>query len=245
MDCNTARMLTTFFGRQGTELAPEDAADLSTHLAGCAGCASAVRYERAFDDRIARAMLDVPIPSGLKGKLLDGVSAQRGGWYRKKAYGIAGLATAACLLVGGIYAGRILTAPKLEATELIAYAEERADFPQDNIDSYLSSKGVKYNPERRFDLNQLYDIGTSKLMRDGPQVPVLYFKNIRKNVDAKVYIVRDSDFNWKKLPRDGASIPGKSLGLAVIEDARRGDVGYVVIYTGESLELFLENLSAI
>ena len=62
MDCNTARMLVTFFGRQGTELAPEDAADLNAHLAGCPACAAAVRFERAFDDRVAKAMLAVPVP---------------------------------------------------------------------------------------------------------------------------------------------------------------------------------------
>ena len=41
MDCNTARMLATFFGRRGTELAPEDAAALDTHLASCPQCAAA------------------------------------------------------------------------------------------------------------------------------------------------------------------------------------------------------------
>ena len=73
-------MLNAFFGRQGSELAPEDAADLNAHIAGCSACAAAVRFERAFDDRIGKAMLAVAIPAGLKARLLDSVSAQRGAW---------------------------------------------------------------------------------------------------------------------------------------------------------------------
>src|SRR4029453_18883839 len=107
MDCNTARMLATFFGRQGAELAPEDAAALTAHLAACPGCAAAVQAERAFDDRVAKAMMAVPVPTGLKAKILDGVTAQKAGWYRQKAFGLAGLATAACLLIAGVVGYRI------------------------------------------------------------------------------------------------------------------------------------------
>jgi anti-sigma factor RsiW len=78
VDCNTARMLITFFGRQGAELAPEDAADLNAHLAACPKCAAAVQFERAFDSRIARAMMAVPVPPDLKARLIDGISAHRG-----------------------------------------------------------------------------------------------------------------------------------------------------------------------
>src|SRR6478672_9206318 len=111
MDCNTARMLVTFFGRQGSELAPEDAAALDAHLAGCPGCAAAVQFERAFDDRVAKA------------KMLDGVTAQRASWYRQKAWGLAGLATAACLLIGGVVAWRITTAPDMTAAGTISLVE--------------------------------------------------------------------------------------------------------------------------
>ena len=96
MDCNTARMLATFFGRQGPELAPEDAAALDTHLTACPQCAAEIQFERAFDDRVGKAMLAVPIPAELKGKLLDGVYAQRGSWYRQKAYALVGMARVAC-----------------------------------------------------------------------------------------------------------------------------------------------------
>src|SRR5262245_50294935 len=120
MDCNTARMLAMFFGRQGSELAPEDAADLAAHLASCPGCAAAVQAERAFDDRVATAMMAVAVPANLKARILDGVTAQKAAWYRQKAWGLAGLVTAACLLIGGVIGYRILTAPDMTATATIA-----------------------------------------------------------------------------------------------------------------------------
>jgi hypothetical protein len=239
MDCNTARMLATFFGRQGSELAPEDAAALATHLAGCPGCTAAVQAERAFDDRVARAMLAVPVPNGLKAKLLDGITAQKAAGYRNKAWGVIGTAMAACLLVGGVIAYRISSAPDLIATELISAQGDQYQNPEGYIEEFLSAEGYRFNPQRRFDLRLFDDVAMGKLRnRD---VPVLYFKNLQKNAFARVYIVKDSVLNWKALPRDGSSIPGTfGLQLAVVPDAVRGDVAYVVIYTGESLELFME-----
>src|SRR5438067_12562390 len=100
-------MLATFFGRQGSELAPEDAAALDTHLSGCPACAEAVRFERAYDDRVAKAMLAVPVPVNLRAKLLDGIAAERGAWYRKKFYAVAGLAASVLLAIGGVAAWQL------------------------------------------------------------------------------------------------------------------------------------------
>ena len=242
MDCNTARMLATFFGRRGSELAPEDAAALDAHLAGCPGCAAAVQSERAFDDRIAQAMMAVPVPTGLKAKILDGVTAQKAAWYRQKAWGLAGLATAACLLIGGVIGYRILTAPDLIATQLISEQGDQIQAPDGYIDDFLDRRGYRFNPERRFDMRLFDDVAMGELRKR--EVPVLYFKNLQKNAFARVYIVKDSVLNWKTLPRDGSSIPGGfGLQLAVVLDTVRGDVAYVVVYTGESLELFLESPS--
>lgn len=242
MDCNTARMLVTFFGRQGSELAPEDAAALDAHLAGCPGCAAAVQSERAFDDRVAKAMLAVPVPPGLKAKLLDGVAAQRGSWYRQKALGLAGLATAACLLVGGAIGYRILTAPDLVAQRVIAGHEADIKDPRGRLDRAVARHDLRFNPERAFDMNLLAAAGQDEFQ--GRLVPFAYFVNNRKNAQATVYVVKDMVLNWKNLPRDGSSIPGTyGLQLAVVLDAVRGDVAYIVVYTGESLDLFLETRS--
>ena len=244
MDCNTARMLITFFGRQGTELAPEDAADLNAHLAGCPGCADAVRFERAFDDRVGKAMLAVPVPTNLKARLLDGVAAQRGAWYRQKFYALAGLAAAVVLAIGGVIAYRIQTAPELTAARIVDREDARAQARAAYVDQYLRDHGrPEFRPARPFDMNQLELVGMGDL--DGKEVPVLYFMNTPKNARAKVYVVRDTEFNWKNLPEDGSSQPGGQFGhqVALVRDRSNSGVAYVVVFTGAGLELFLEDRS--
>ena len=244
MDCNTARMLATFFGRRGSELAPEDAADLATHLSQCSTCTTSVQSERTFDDRIGKAMMDVPVPSNLKAKLIEAVAVSRGAWCRQKAWAIAGFATAACLLIGSVIAWRITHAPELSVAEIMAAEDAKLRNPLMRINSSLSSRGIRFEPERAFDLNLFAMPGEDDFQ--GRQVPCLHFINRRKNADAFVYVVRDTDFNWSKLPRDGSSVPSSfGLQMAVLSDTHRRDVVYIVIFTGESLELFLENRSSL
>ena len=121
-----------------------------------------------------------------------------------------------------------------------ARAQDRAQF----VDRYLRDHGrPDFRPDRPFDLNQLDLVGTAEL--DGKEVPVLYFVNGPKNARAKVYVVRDTEFNWKNLPQDGSSQPGGLFGhqVALVRDRERSDVGYVVVFTGAGLELFLEERS--
>jgi anti-sigma factor RsiW len=237
-------MLSTFFGRQGSELAPEDAAALDTHIASCPKCAELVKFERAFDDRIANAMLAVPIPAGLKGRLLDSVSAHRGAWYRQKFYALAGLAAAVVLGVVGIVAWQIGTAPELSVTAIVADADAKARDPMNElIVPVLGPRGLEFNPERRFDLNQLATAGAREF-QGRQDVPFLHFVNGAKNAQATVYVVRDRDFNWKNLPQDGSSVASVyGFQVAVLRDSRRTDVGYIVVFTGAGLELFLEERS--
>ena len=245
MDCNTARMLITFFGRQGTELAPEDSADLSSHLAACSKCAAVVQFERAFDDRVGKAMLSVPVPENLKSKLMDGIAAQRGAWYRQNFYALVGLAATVLVGIGGIVAWQIQKAPELTIGGIVAEEDARGRDRAKFVDEYLGRHGVAFRPERPFDLNQLEFVGTGDL--NGVEVPVLYLVNGPKNARAKVYVVRDTDFKWKNLPQDGASQPGGLYGhqVALVRDRERSDIGYVVVFTGAGLELFLEERSPV
>jgi len=234
--------LATFFGRPGSELAPEDAAALDAHLAACPKCAGLVKFERAFDDRVARAMLAVPVPAGLKGRLLDGVAAARGAWYREKAYAVLGLAACVLLTVGGVIAWQVGTAPVLTPERLVREADEELQNPAKRVADLLGKEGLEFAPEKPFNLNQLVTVGDKPFQ--GKRVPFLLLLNGAKNAQATVYVVRKADFDWTKLPQDGSSVPSVyGHQVALIRDARRSDVGYVVVFTGAGLELFLEDRS--
>ena len=179
MDCNTARMLATFFGRRGASW-PRRTPPLSTrHLAACPKCAAAVHAERAFDDRVAKAMLAVPVPAGLKTKLFDGVAAQKGGWYRQKAYAVVGLAASVLLAVGGVIAWQIHSAPELNWSEIVRDHDQQEQDRAGNVRRFLASEGIQFHPEQPLDLNQVESSGMGELK--GKKVPVLYLVNGAKN----------------------------------------------------------------
>jgi hypothetical protein len=237
-------MLSTFFGRQGSELAPEDAAALEVHLANCPGCASAIQFERAFDDRVAKAMLAVPIPTNLKSKLLDGIAADRGAWYRKKFYAVAGLAATILIAIGGLVAWQIGTAPELNLEGIARQADQREQDRPKDAREFLAKHGIDFQPERPIDLNLAESSGMSKFQ--GKEVPAVYLSNRSKNASATVYVVRDSDFKWKNLPQGVSSLQSVyGFQVAVLRDRQRSDVGYVVVFTGAGLEVFLDEQSAL
>jgi hypothetical protein len=242
VDCNTARLLAMFAGRSGSELAGEDAAAFGAHLTTCPKCAVVIQFERAFDDRVAQAMLAVPVPAGLKGRLLDGVAAQSGAWYREKAFAGLGLAACVLLTIGGVVAWQVSTAPVLTNEALVAQADDEVQNRARVVEDVLGPRGLGFHPERPFDLSHLESVGIGRLM--GREVPVLYFLNGAKNARAKVYVVRKADLDWTRLRQDGSSVPSVyGHQVAVIRDARRSDVAYVVVFTGAGLELFLEDRS--
>jgi hypothetical protein len=237
-------MLSTFFGRQGSELAREDAAALESHIASCPSCAGAVQFERAFDDRVAKAMLAVPIPANLKTKLLDGIAADRGAWYRKKFYAVAGLAATILIAIGGVVAWQIGTAPELTLDGIARLADQREqDRPRD-ARQFLTEHGIDFQPERPVDLRLVESTGMSEFQ--GKLVPTVYLSNRIKNASATVYVVRDSDFKWKNLPQGVSSLQSVyGFQVAVLRDRRRSDLGYVIVFTGAGLEVFLDEQSAL
>src|SRR5438132_10097906 len=101
MECSVARQLLAFRRSGGpAEFAPEDAADLARHLAGCPACAAAARRQEAFDTAVATAMKGVTVPPGLRDKLLTDALAKQGAMLRRKIYSHAAVAAAVLLAVG-------------------------------------------------------------------------------------------------------------------------------------------------
>ncbi|MSR52442.1 MAG: hypothetical protein EXS09_04030 [Gemmataceae bacterium] len=244
MDCNTTRMLATFFGRHNSELAPEDASALTAHIASCSRCAAEVQFERAFDNRVAQAMLAVPFPAGLKAKLFDGIATQHGSWYRQKAYYAVGMAASLLIAIGGVVAWQMGTAPELTLAEIVAQSDRQEQNRSGNVRKFLKERGLGFDPERQLDLNQVEFWGDGEL--SGKKVPVLNLVNNAKNARAKVYIVRTTDFDWKKLPQDGSSVASVyGFQVVVMRDTKRLDVAYIVVFTGASLEMFLEDRSSL
>ena len=104
MDCDTARDLLPF--RRPAELPAGDLAALDQHLAGCAACALVARRQAEFDGAVSAAMRAVPVPPGLRDRLLAAAFARRAAAARWKGAKVVGLA-AALLLTFGVGGGLI------------------------------------------------------------------------------------------------------------------------------------------
>jgi hypothetical protein len=109
MDCSNARLLMQFRTTNGDELAAPEREELDAHLAGCPLCRAVDHDQQRLDDHLGRAMRDVPVPAGLRQRLLAAVApaapAKRPRrWLKRASWGL-GLATAASLglLVWGWY----------------------------------------------------------------------------------------------------------------------------------------------
>src|SRR5437016_5220961 len=92
MDCNHARLLVGFTHKKA-ELDTAEAEALQAHLEQCPECELMARSERAIDEALGRAMNDVPVPEGLKERVVDKLASRQRPRFRRR------LALAASLLL--------------------------------------------------------------------------------------------------------------------------------------------------
>jgi anti-sigma factor RsiW len=97
MDCRTARLLLELSRPRAAELEASEAKALDGHLADCPDCAALAEAEGRADAALGRAMRDVPLPPGLRDRLLGRLEAQRRTWRRRRVF--RGLAAAAAVLL--------------------------------------------------------------------------------------------------------------------------------------------------
>ena len=115
MDCNHARLLLSFY-RDRTALDRSESDQLDEHLEHCPDCAPVAVAEQRFDEVLRPAMRAVPIPIGLKERLLSALPRPRPFW---KRWTFAASAAAAVLLLagGGIYLHFLLSPTPIQHVE--------------------------------------------------------------------------------------------------------------------------------
>jgi len=236
MDCMTARILAVLPGNRASELPPEDAADLDLHLQTCSKCRQSIDMERRLDVPIARAMQAVPVPPGLKSRILDQLATQRGALHRRRFFYAAAAAAAVFVAVGALtwtYQSQV----KFDFNEFVLNADRYVEDPKREVDGWLKAQGIQYQPPVAFDPRLLACHGMQTIQ--GKQVPVLYYRNAERNVEAKVYILRADDFNLSALPRNDGGSSGLNGHVEIMLDpAQPTKLAYVVVFTGDSLEPF-------
>jgi hypothetical protein len=237
MNCETANILVLFSRPLGkSDLAPEEAQALASHLSSCPACAAAAEKQRATDEAIGRAFRDVPVPAGLSEKLLREAYAKQGAALRRKIY--LTIAAGAFVVAGG-FAGYLVhwaTRPHLDTNQLLDQLQYDLENPEAATLAWLKSEGLPQQLPEAFDFRLLTSKGRTELQ--GARVPCLTFQAWRQGEPrpdtAKVFILSREQFKLYSL-QEGQNSFGT---LRVVPDDGRG-WAFVFVHTA-NLELFLK-----
>jgi hypothetical protein len=255
MDCRTARLLLDFARPRPAELPADEAAALEGHLTGCPECEAAARAERQLDDHLGRAVRAVHVPEGLRGRLLDRLAADRRAWRRRWVKrGAGALALAASVVLGvGLWWHWHDARPPLSTQDFSEYTLGLSNTSPEKVEDWFKRNyGLTVVAPREFDQRTLnyellvhYDLGFCH----DRQVPVFLFAQIDKDAAEgkdrmrflRVCVVSARQFN--NLQALAAAAPENSQGctVEVRHDPNNPDVFYVLVYTSDSLRLFLSN----
>ena len=230
MHCRDAQFYLRLRRHAGDELGADVATELGRHLATCPACGAEGAGAAAFDRAVANTLRAVPVPTGLRDKLLAQASALRGAAIRHKAYRVAALA--ASLLVGvglalGIFAGR----PKLSGDSIVQINDDRSQQPSAVLEQWLAGLNAELPNGYHFDPELLVSAGKETLQ--GRDVPVAVFRsrpdplNPAKPVEfARLYVLPSGGpFDTRDLASAGIS----HHVAEVVRDERRGTT-YVIVY---------------
>src|SRR5688572_30287303 len=100
MECRDAQFYLRLRRHAADELGADVTAPLNNHLATCEACSIDARAATQFDRAVATAMKSVPVPSGLRERLITQAARAQGAALRVKAYRVGALVAAAMVLVG-------------------------------------------------------------------------------------------------------------------------------------------------
>jgi hypothetical protein len=248
MDCKTARLLLDYARPAPAELPGGDAAALEGHLTACPECEAVVRAERQVDDHLGRAVRDVPVPDGLRDRLLARLRVERRRWYRRWGLRGAGAAAAALALALGLWQPWHRTALPAPDVERIAYevtVQNAQRTGAEEVEAWFTQyRGFPVVSPREFD-GQSLDYGELAYCDLAPclgeRVPMLLF--VHGTDQARVYILSGAQFNLDGLPDQSADSGGYKT--AVRSNPGDAHTKYLFIYSGNSMNPFLTGAAPI
>lgn len=235
MDCKTARLLLEFAQPGDAELDEAEAQALRDHLHECPECAVVAAAERRADEHLGRAVRDVPVPEGLRERLLSRLGRERDAWWKRWA--LHKVAAAAALFLAGWlgytwWVGRL---PAINVADVLDDHSQPRMSPQ-AVEDWFGRRGLAMKtPPLRDDLLASYHVA---VFRD-KQVPLLLYVRPADGggggppVVAQVYVLSANQFDLKRTLEHGAFFNGSGQVAEVIKHPEFPDQYlYLIISTG-------------
>ncbi len=243
MQCRDAQFYLRMRRHAADELGPDVTAPLDQHLATCPACAADARAVESFDRALASAMVAVPVPAGLRDRLVTHAATVQGTALRHKVYKVGGLVTAALLLLGVGFGVFTNTRPAVDANGLVERNDEQLSNPQESTEKWLAAQKLPDKLPLPFDYDLWVFCGFEEV--EGRKIPVVVFRSPQGSGFAKVYLFpHDGRLDLKGLQDAQASLT--SAKVFVSQESRRG-VTYVFVHTGgpnDGLKQFFLNRNA-
>jgi hypothetical protein len=237
MDCQHARLLLEF-ARPGTpELEPSEAMALGVHLDDCADCARAADRERRVDDVVGRALRDVPVPPGLRERLLNRLNAERDAWYRK--WLVRGVGLAASIILA-VWLGQALWFSRLPGVDWVILANDLEPRHARQVEDWFRLRQVSMVTPAGFNFDLLNAYGVSELQ--GRRVPHLVFLAPAQGAErpaalAHVYVLSARQFDLEKTKQTVNEVYFQHTVL-VEKPPEHPEFLFLIISTSKSLDAF-------
>jgi hypothetical protein len=230
MDCTHAKLLMLFHrpGRS-SDLAPDDAAALSAHLAGCPACSAVLAARQSGDAAIAAAVQSVPVPANLADRIKAKAAAQLRWAWRRTAVKYA---LAASFLVAAYGAFVALNRPTLDLAALADEQDHLWQAPGRTATDWLAAHGLADVLPEPFDLQLATFTGHRRLQ--GVPALAMRLDSVRRQ-SAWVYFLRSADFDLRDLQTGQYT---SNVAVRVYRDLPGGWT-VVVAYTGNNFNAFL------
>jgi hypothetical protein len=242
MDCRTARLLLEFHRPRAGELPPEEAVELERHLACCADCDAAGRTAHRLDDYFGSAIRNVPLPDGLRERLLSRLSEQRGTALRRRlAWTARGLSVAAALLVGTLLWWHFTPSklPQLDLAKLSSVDGEKHKLrSSESVTAWFHDRHNVSMIAPPFDYDWLIECDMVDVQ--GVSVPrLVFYHDLGPDftpVRATVYVLKQEQFDLKALQGlDGTPVDGFSQPVQVWgpRPSDRHDTAFLILFDGD------------
>jgi hypothetical protein len=232
MECRDAQFYLRLKRHAADELGADVSNSLDGHLATCPACSADARAALSFDRAVASAMRAVPVPGGLRDKLVAHVAAKQGAVLRRKLYRAATATAAAVVLLFLGLSVFSVTRPPFDA-EIVRSASDQMNKPDDTTREWLAAQKLPDRLPLAFDYDLLVYRGLASVK--GNEVPVVAFRSPNGSGFAWVYIIReDGRFNLKDIEESQHS---HARGFPIVGQDRFRGVTYYVVHTGGPKEL--------
>jgi hypothetical protein len=240
MDCKSARLLLEFDRPAAGELDAAEAVVLQQHLQSCPDCHEAAQAERRLDEAVGQAMRAVPIPDGLRMRLLGRLQVDRDRWYRRFGLRVAAAAAVFLLLAGGVTWLGMNRPGKIDLPRAQANADERMAATRTRVDEWLKHVGgqnLEAPPNFEYALLESYALTNFEGFQD---VPTLYFRSSGGRAFAKVFVLSGQRFDLSYI--QGQADPSLKSGPVKVDVRTHPtnlEILYLVFYNSDNLTPFL------